>query len=157
MRDEIGRDSRRPGGVARCGGKLRFGGLKLRRDAGGVDALNIDRALRQHDQPVSIHLGEPSLDEHPHGAGVGKRGIDNAGAKGGNDRRVAGEHSELAFDARHDHLGGILRQHHALRSHELELECACHVVFPYVHPSFQPKRRSPLARGAPSGMTGACS
>ena len=44
------------------------------------------------------------------------------------DRRVTGEHGELALDARHDHLGGVLREQHALGRYQLELEGARHII-----------------------------
>ena len=64
-------------------------------------------------------------------ARIAERGADHARAKRGDDRRVVGEHGELALEARHHHLAGVLRQHHALRRHQLELERACH---PSIHP-----------------------
>ena len=96
-----------------------LGDLRLQR--GAVEILDRGRDVGQHGQAVRPDLGEAAEHDEP---GLLAAGIDrhDAGAQQRDQRRVAGQHAEVALGAGHIDLIDLAGERDLVRRHEFEVE-----------------------------------
>src|SRR5690606_18427761 len=104
---------------------LRIGKL-CRDDASRRRSLGIERSLCQHSQPIGFNLGETALDEDT--ARLARQlNVKHARSEHRQHWRVVRQNSEIALYPRQYDLLRVLRQEHALRAYQLELERVSHI------------------------------
>ena len=93
----------------------------LRLQRGAVEVLQRGRDIRQHGQAVRPDLGKAAEHDEP---GLLAAGIDrhDAGPQQRDQRRVAGQHAEVALGAGHIDLIDLAGERDLVRRHELEVE-----------------------------------
>ena len=93
--------------------------LMLQRCA--VDVIDRGRDVRQHGQAARSHLGESAKHDELALLASGRDGHD-AGADQRDQRRMAGQHAEVALGAGHIDLIDLAGKRDLLRRHEFEVE-----------------------------------
>ena len=88
---------------------------------GAIDVFERGRDIRQHGQAVRTDLGEAA--EHDE-LGLLAAGIDrhDAGPQQRDQRRMTGQHAEVALGAGHVDLIDLAGERELLRRHEFEVE-----------------------------------
>src|ERR1700730_16864643 len=104
-----------------------FGVLDLRREARAIEILDRHRHVGEHGEALAVDLGKTA---HHHDAPGFARAADRQDARleQGDQRRVMGEHAEIALGTRDVDPLDLAREHHLLGRNQVEAKRVRHAT-----------------------------